>query len=88
MLIALKLRYCNHQMFTVFYCHNSKFYQFLTVRCCNTCDDVKEAYRQKGWAFHSPELIEQCRRDGFADLVKEQLNEGCRVYGYLEVNKV
>ena len=57
-------------------------------RCCNTCDDVKEAYRQKGWAFRSPEKIEQCHRDGFVGKLAEQKNEGCRVFGYLEVNRV
>lgn len=58
------------------------------LKCCNTCDDVREAYRQKGWAFNTPGEIEQCVRDGVADSLKHQSNEGCRVYGYLEVNKV
>ena len=57
-------------------------------RCCNTCEDVKEAYRQKGWAFKSPDKIEQCHRDGFVSRLEEQKNEGCRIYGYLEVNRV
>lgn len=56
--------------------------------CCNTCDDVREAYRQKGWAFHDAESIEQCKRDGTVDKMKQQKDEGCRIYGYLEVNKV
>jgi len=49
---------------------------------------VKEAYRQKGWAFRTPENIHQCHRDGFVTKLAEQKNEGCRVYGYLEVNRV
>ena len=57
-------------------------------RCCNTCDDVKEAYRQRGWALQKPEQIAQCHRDGFVSQLAEQKNEGCRVYGYLEVNRV
>ena len=28
-------------------------------KCCNTCDDVKKAYKEKGWTFQ-PELIQQC----------------------------
>ncbi|XP_078734840.1 endoplasmic reticulum-Golgi intermediate compartment protein 3-like isoform X2 [Lampetra fluviatilis] len=58
------------------------------LQCCNTCDDVREAYRRKGWAFKNPEVIEQCRREGFSNKVREQKDEGCRVYGHLEVNKV
>ena len=58
------------------------------VRCCNTCEDVREAYRQKGWAFNNAHEIEQCSREGFSDKMKEQKNEGCRIFGYLEVNKV
>lgn len=27
--------------------------------CCNTCEEVREAYRRKGWAFSNAELIEQ-----------------------------
>lgn len=27
--------------------------------CCNTCDDVREAYRRKGWAFSDPDSIAQ-----------------------------
>jgi predicted small secreted protein len=57
-------------------------------KCCNTCDDVKEAYRQKGWAFRAPEEIAQCHRDGYVSQMNEQKHEGCRVFGYLEVNKV
>jgi hypothetical protein len=34
-------------------------------QCCNTCDEVRESYRMKGWAFSNPEGIEQCEREGF-----------------------
>ncbi|KAM4031784.1 endoplasmic reticulum-Golgi intermediate compartment protein 3 isoform 1-T1 [Anomaloglossus baeobatrachus] len=57
-------------------------------RCCNTCDDVREAYRRRGWAFKTPDSIEQCKREGFSQKMQEQKNEGCEVYGFLEVNKV
>eukprot|EP01119_Soliformovum_irregulare_P003075 TRINITY_DN13373_c0_g1_i1.p1 TRINITY_DN13373_c0_g1~~TRINITY_DN13373_c0_g1_i1.p1 ORF type:complete len:387 (-),score=108.40 TRINITY_DN13373_c0_g1_i1:25-1185(-) len=56
--------------------------------CCNTCDEVQEAYRKKGWAFVGAESIEQCVREGFSEKLKEQAGEGCQVYGYLLVNKV
>ncbi|XP_044774892.1 endoplasmic reticulum-Golgi intermediate compartment protein 3 isoform X2 [Neomonachus schauinslandi] len=58
------------------------------IRCCNTCEDVREAYRRRGWAFKNPDTIEQCRREGFSQKMQEQKNEGCQVYGFLEVNKV
>ena len=29
------------------------------IKCCNTCEDVREAYRRKGWAFSSPDSIAQ-----------------------------
>ncbi|XP_055649458.1 endoplasmic reticulum-Golgi intermediate compartment protein 3-like isoform X1 [Falco peregrinus] len=58
------------------------------IRCCNTCDDVREAYRRRGWAFENPDSVEQCKREGFSQKMEEQKNEGCRAYGFLEVNKV
>ncbi|XP_020507808.1 endoplasmic reticulum-Golgi intermediate compartment protein 3 isoform X1 [Labrus bergylta] len=58
------------------------------LKCCNTCDDVREAYRRRGWAFKNADTIEQCKREGFSQKMQEQKNEGCQVYGVLEVNKV
>uniref|UniRef100_A0A8C5L707 Endoplasmic reticulum-Golgi intermediate compartment protein n=1 Tax=Jaculus jaculus TaxID=51337 RepID=A0A8C5L707_JACJA len=58
------------------------------IKCCNSCEDVREAYRRRGWAFKNPDTIEQCRREGFSQKMQEQKNEGCKVYGFLEVNKV
>uniref|UniRef100_A0A8C5FXZ6 Endoplasmic reticulum-Golgi intermediate compartment protein n=1 Tax=Gouania willdenowi TaxID=441366 RepID=A0A8C5FXZ6_GOUWI len=52
------------------------------------CDDVREAYRRRGWAFKNADTIEQCKREGFSQKMQEQKNEGCQVYGFLEVNKV
>lgn len=34
------------------------------MKCCNTCEDVREAYRRKGWALTSFEGIVQCDREG------------------------
>jgi hypothetical protein len=55
--------------------------------CCNTCDQVQEAYRKKGWTS-TPDAFEQCQREGWSKKVEEQMGEGCQVYGYLLVNKV
>ena len=57
-------------------------------RCCNSCEDVREAYRRKGWALQDPDGIEQCKREGWAHKMEAQKNEGCKLFGYLEVNKV
>lgn len=73
------------------YQHELNYFTFhihVIYRCCNTCEDVREAYRKKGWAFNSPEGIEQCNREGWTAKMKAQEKEGCQVFGYLEVNKV
>jgi hypothetical protein len=56
--------------------------------CCNSCEDVREAYRKKGWGVTNPDLIDQCKREGFLQRVKDEEGEGCNIYGFLEVNKV
>lgn len=56
--------------------------------CCNTCEDVREAYRKKGWALTNPDEIDQCKREGFLERIKAEDGEGCNMYGFLEVNKV
>jgi hypothetical protein len=57
-------------------------------KCCNTCQEVREAYRKAGWAFTNPDGIEQCAREGLSEKIKQQQDEGCRVHGFLEVNKI
>ncbi|KAK9075720.1 hypothetical protein SSX86_004049 [Deinandra increscens subsp. villosa] len=56
--------------------------------CCNSCEEVREAYRRKGWGLTNPDLIDQCKREGFAQKIKDEEGEGCNIYGALEVNKV
>ncbi|KAF9610339.1 hypothetical protein IFM89_022009 [Coptis chinensis] len=85
--------------------------------CCNSCEEVREAYRKKGWGMSNPDLIDQtdstvglalafklsgwawfgtivnltggmCKREGFLQKIKDEVGEGCNVYGSLEVNKV
>lgn len=75
-------RYLKRAFFSV------SFHLTVTDRCCNSCDDVREAYRRRGWALKTPDTIEQCKREGFTQKMQEQKNEGCQVYGVLEVNKV
>jgi hypothetical protein len=33
--------------------------------CCNTCDDVRSAYRSVGWSLDNVEDFEQVRTDAF-----------------------
>lgn len=56
--------------------------------CCNTCDQVRQAYVEKGWSFTNPDGIEQCINEGWSEKLKEQSDEGCNVSGRLRVNKV
>ncbi|KAI9931618.1 hypothetical protein ASPWEDRAFT_151061 [Aspergillus wentii DTO 134E9] len=56
--------------------------------CCNTCDEVREAYAQKQWSFGKGENIEQCEREGYAERIDAQRREGCRIEGVIRVNKV
>ncbi|TDL22172.1 endoplasmic reticulum-derived transport vesicle ERV46 [Rickenella mellea] len=56
--------------------------------CCQTCEDVRQAYQNRGWAFNDPNAIEQCTREGWSDKLKEQSNEGCNLSGRVRVNKV
>ncbi|KAI1154880.1 DUF1692-domain-containing protein [Nemania diffusa] len=56
--------------------------------CCNTCDEVREAYAQASWAFGRGEGVEQCQREHYAEKLDEQRHEGCRIEGAIRVNKV
>ncbi|CAN8099095.1 unnamed protein product [Discula destructiva] len=56
--------------------------------CCNTCEEVREAYAQASWAFGRGEGVEQCTREHYAERLDEQRHEGCRIEGSLRVNKV
>lgn len=56
--------------------------------CCNSCSDVREAYRKKGWAFNNAEGITQCLHEGWTAKISEQADEGCHISGYFDVSKV
>jgi len=46
--------------------------------CCNTCDDVKRAYKQKGWHVEDLDKIKQCKHTKTS---KEEVGEGCNIHG-------
>ncbi|KAF2317395.1 hypothetical protein GH714_021670 [Hevea brasiliensis] len=56
--------------------------------CCNSCEQVREAYKKKGWALTGTHLIDQCMGKEFFQRVIDEEGEGCNIYGSLEVNKV
>ncbi|XP_012262644.2 endoplasmic reticulum-Golgi intermediate compartment protein 3 isoform X2 [Athalia rosae] len=58
------------------------------IKCCNTCEDVREAYRMRKWAFPDPSTIKQCQNDKSVEKLKRAFTEGCQIYGYMEVNRV
>ena len=57
-------------------------------KCCNTCDEVKEAYRDKGWVLKDVKTVNQCSREGVVDDYLVNNKEGCQVYGHAEVARV
>ncbi|KAF9221651.1 Sec1-like protein [Gyrodon lividus] len=56
--------------------------------CCNSCEEVRQAYTNKGWSFTNPDGIEQCVQEGWSEQLKDQAEEGCNVSGRIRVNKV
>lgn len=56
-------------------------------QCCNTCKDVRDLYRKRGWNF-LPDRISQCADEGFARNLRAQQKEGCNIYGSVAVPKV
>lgn len=56
--------------------------------CCNTCDEVRQAYVRRGWSFSDPDHIDQCLQEHWTEKIKEQNEEGCNIAGKIHVNKV
>lgn len=56
-------------------------------KCCNSCEEVQEQYRKKGWRF-DPEIVQQCQEEGYLENIKKAQSEGCRIVGFVNVNKI
>jgi len=69
-------------------CGNCYGAQTLRFPCCDTCEEVQEAYRRKGWAFTDLNAIAQCVKEQYLQHLQEQKEEGCNVRGFLTVGKV
>lgn len=57
-------------------------------KCCNSCAEVREAYRKKNWSLSNVASVQQCVDEGVTLELDAQRGEGCRVYGDLTINKV
>jgi hypothetical protein len=55
--------------------------------CCNTCKEVRQAFKARHKPLPPIATIEQCTREGYADLLKGMANESCRVFGALAVHQ-
>ncbi len=62
-------------------CYGAELYE---GQCCNTCEEVYEAYAKKSWAPPNRNIIEQCRRK----LREVDRPVGCQAYGNLMVRRV
>lgn len=56
--------------------------------CCQTCEDVRQAYAQAGWAFFDGKNVEQCEREGYVNRINSRINEGCRVQGSAFIDRI
>lgn len=71
------------------YCGSCYGAETETRKCCNACQDIKEAYKEKGWGYG--EVIrnaEQCLHDSDNPFAFVGKDEGCNIYGSMIVNKV
>lgn len=56
--------------------------------CCQTCEEVREAYAGVSWAFGRGENVEQCEREHYSEKLDQEREQGCRIEGEFRVNKV
>ena len=58
-------------------------------KCCNTCDEVKQAYMAKGWTTANIlKTADQCVEEKMDPYAGVEKGEGCRLKGSMRVNKV
>lgn len=55
--------------------------------CCNTCKDVRKAFKANKKPIPSIASIEQCVKEGYLEKLKEMANESCRLYGSIEAHQ-
>ncbi|KAH8269981.1 hypothetical protein KR018_001465 [Drosophila ironensis] len=57
-----------------------------STHCCQTCEDVLDAYRLRKWNVQV-DKIEQCKGK-YKRSDEDAFKEGCRIQGHLEVNRM
>ena len=55
-------------------------------QCCNTCEEVIDAYSRKGWNPPQKHLVDQCRRKLHGGLFLS--GGGCQIFGHLTAKEV
>lgn len=71
------------------YCGPCYGAQLREGQCCNSCDDVRTAYAERGWDVSNvTSTAEQCAREHRSDAIASLPGEGCRLTGFVSVNKV
>lgn len=58
------------------------------MKCCNTCDDVKEAFMNSGRGLDLAVETEQCQNELDITEKHAQPGEGCRFSGHILANRV
>ena len=53
-------------------------------QCCNSCDDVIDAFKAKGWGISGIDRWQQCIDEGYANLGKES----CSTFGVIRVQRL
>lgn len=56
--------------------------------CCNSCEEVRQAYVAKVWAFVDGANVEQCEEEGYVKKINERIFEGCRIKGTSTINRI
>jgi endoplasmic reticulum-Golgi intermediate compartment protein 3 len=64
-------------------CYGAELYE---GQCCNSCEEVIEAYSNKNWAPPKPEDIVQCQTKAKSD--ESPRGEGCYVTGNILLRKI
>lgn len=59
------------------------------THCCNSCQDVIDAYREKKWNPDTNSFV-QCKDEKKleGEFAKKAFDEGCHIFGTLEVNRM
>lgn len=57
-------------------------------QCCNTCQEVKDAYARLGWRFKQQGVVQCAAEDSLVNLKDQYAEEGgCQVYGRVQLSK-